>query len=122
MLAALRGADLFCLAARVARDGDRDGLPNVIMEAMSQELPVVATAVGAIAEVVVAGVTGRLVAAEDPVALATALEALIRAPERRLRHGPAGPAARFWSSSRSRPASPGLAKRFGLAGAQREAA
>ena len=37
---------------------------------MSQELPVVATAVGAIAEVVVADRTGLLVAAEDPVALA----------------------------------------------------
>ena len=63
VLAALRRADLFCLAARVAADGDRDGLPNVIMEAMSQELPVVATEVGAIDEVVVAGVTGRLVPA-----------------------------------------------------------
>ena len=52
------------------RDGDRDGLPNVIMEAMSQELPVVATEVGAIPEVVVDGDTGRLVPPDDPAALA----------------------------------------------------
>ncbi len=58
VVAALRRADIFCLAARVAGDGDRDGLPNVIMEAMSQELPVVATEAGAIDEVVVDGVTG----------------------------------------------------------------
>ena len=92
VLAVLRRADLFCLAARIAQDGDRDGLPNVIMEAMSQELPVVAAAVGAISEVVVPDRTGELVAAEDPVALAKALELLIRAPERRAGHGHAGSA------------------------------
>ena len=90
VVSALRGADLFCLAARVAADGDRDGLPNVIMEAMSQELPVVATRVGAIDEVVAAGVTGLLVDSDDPATLATALAELICAPERRLAMGREG--------------------------------
>ena len=90
VVAALRAADLFCLAARVAGDGDRDGLPNVIMEAMSQELPVVATDVGAIGEVVVEGVTGRIVAPDDPAALAAALTALLRAPAQRQAMGQAG--------------------------------
>ena len=90
VVAALRRADIFCLAARVAGDGDRDGLPNVIMEAMSQELPVVATEAGAIGEVVVDGVTGDLVAPEDPAALAEALARLIRDPARRQAMGQSG--------------------------------
>ncbi len=90
VLAALRRADLFCLAARVAHDGDRDGLPNVIMEAMSQELPVVATAAGAIDEVVAEGLTGRIVAPDDPQALAEALAGMLRAPTLRRSMGQAG--------------------------------
>ncbi|MFL5334560.1 MAG: glycosyltransferase family 4 protein [Geminicoccaceae bacterium] len=121
VLAALRGADLFCLAARVAQDGDRDGLPNVIMEAMSQELPVVATAVGAVAEVVLADRTGHLVAAEDPVALATALERLIRAPERRQAMGLLG-RRRILEQFAFEAGIARLAQRFGLGVAQREAA
>ena len=60
------------------------------MEAMSQELPVVATAVGAIPEVVVPDRTGLLVAAEDDAALSEALQALIRAPARRQAMGTEG--------------------------------
>jgi glycosyltransferase involved in cell wall biosynthesis len=90
ILAALRRADLFCLPSRVARDGDRDGLPNVIMEAMSQELPVVATRAAAIPEVVREGVTGLLVPPEDPEALARALASLARDPTSRAAMGRAG--------------------------------
>lgn len=90
VLASLRRADLFCLASRIAPDGDRDGLPNVVMEAMSQELPVVATRVAAIPEVVVDGVTGLLVPPEDPAALSEALAGLARDPERRLAMGREG--------------------------------
>ncbi len=87
---ALRRADLFCLPARVAHDGDRDGLPNVIMEAMSQELPVVATSAAAIPEIVADGVTGLLVPPEEPAALAQALTELIRRPQLRQSLGTAG--------------------------------
>src|SRR6185436_1015442 len=47
-----RAADLFVLACRIARDGDRDGLPNVLMEAQSQSLACVATRVAAIPELI----------------------------------------------------------------------
>ena len=61
VLAALRAADLFVLPSRVARNGDRDGLPNVLMEAQSQRLPVVASRVAGIPELVRDGETGLLV-------------------------------------------------------------
>ncbi|HSG95896.1 MAG TPA: glycosyltransferase, partial [Afifellaceae bacterium] len=61
VIAALRAADVFVLASRVARDGDRDGLPNVLMEATSQELPIVATDVSAIPEFIENGKHGVLV-------------------------------------------------------------
>src|SRR5690606_7567405 len=50
VFAAYGAADLFALTARVAGDGDRDGLPNVLMEAQSQGLACLGTRVGAIAE------------------------------------------------------------------------
>jgi glycosyltransferase involved in cell wall biosynthesis len=90
VLEALRRADLFCLPSRVARDGDRDGLPNVIMEAMSQELPVVATRAAAIPEIVREEVTGLLVPPEDAGELAGALATLARRPDLRAEMGRAG--------------------------------
>jgi len=85
-----RAADIFALASRVADDGDRDGLPNVLMEAQSQGLPCVATDVSAIHELVQRDVTGLLVAPESPDAFAAALEALITDPLRRRALGDAG--------------------------------
>jgi glycosyltransferase involved in cell wall biosynthesis len=85
-----RAADLFVLASRIAADGDRDGLPNVLMEAQSQRLACVATAVSAIPELIHADETGVLVPPRDPPALAAALERLIADPELRARLGAAG--------------------------------
>lgn len=85
-----RAADLFVLASRVAHDGDRDGLPNVLMEAQCQALPCVSTRVSAIPELIEDGVTGVLVAPEAPQALADALAALIADPARRAALGAAG--------------------------------
>ena len=79
---AYRDADLFVLASRVTADGDRDGIPNVLVEAMSHGLPVVATWAGAIPELVTP-TTGILVAPGDPGVLSTALAALIADPARR---------------------------------------
>jgi glycosyltransferase involved in cell wall biosynthesis len=87
---AYRAADLFVLASRIAPDGDRDGLPNVMLEAGASELPVVASRTGAVPELIEDGVNGRLVPPEDPSALAVALAALIRDPSARLRFGRAG--------------------------------
>jgi glycosyltransferase involved in cell wall biosynthesis len=90
VLAEYRGADLFVLNCRIAEDGDRDGLPNVLMEAQSQRLPVISTAMPAIAELVVDGETGSLVPPDDAAALAQAIERLLRDPALRARYGAAG--------------------------------
>ena len=90
VLAAYRAADLFALASRVAHDGDRDGLPNVLMEAQSQGLPCVSTSISAIPELIRDGETGLLVAPGDPRALAAALARLIRDPDLRRALGTAG--------------------------------
>ena len=85
-----READLFVLASRIAGDGDRDGLPNVLMEAQSQELPCIATAVSAIPELIEDAVTGLLVPPSDPPALAAAIRSLIEDPTRARALGEAG--------------------------------
>ncbi|MEA3292391.1 MAG: glycosyltransferase, partial [Pseudomonadota bacterium] len=56
-----RSADLFALNSRIDDNGDRDGLPNVLLEAQSQGLPVVATDISGIPELVQDGVNGLLV-------------------------------------------------------------
>jgi glycosyltransferase involved in cell wall biosynthesis len=90
LLKEYRDADVFALASRIARDGDRDGLPNVLLEAQSQELPCVASRLSGIPELVEDGVTGLLVPPEAPEALARALQELIADPERRRLLGRAG--------------------------------
>ena len=83
VVAAMRAADLFVLPSKVAPDGDRDGLPNVLMEAASQKLAILSTAVSAIPEFVTDGVHGRLVPPGDPAALAEAMLRLADDPETR---------------------------------------
>lgn len=84
VIAALREADLFVLPSRIASDGDRDGLPNVLMEAASQELPILSTHVSSIPEFIESGVHGLLVEPES-TALAEALQRMISTPEERAR-------------------------------------
>jgi glycosyltransferase involved in cell wall biosynthesis len=83
VLAAYRAADLFVLAAQIAADGDRDGLPNVLMEAQSQRLACIATNISGIPELIKDGETGLLVPPEDAPALADAMRSLIEDPARR---------------------------------------
>jgi glycosyltransferase involved in cell wall biosynthesis len=90
--AAYREADLFALASRIGDDGDRDGLPNVLLEALSQGCPVVATSVSAIPELIVDGVTGAVAPPGDPAAFAAAIERLARDPALRTRLAAAGEA------------------------------
>jgi glycosyltransferase involved in cell wall biosynthesis len=72
-----READIFVLPCITGRDGDRDGIPNVILEAMAMELPVVSTRHSGIPEVVLDGVNGLLVPPADNVTLAKALAKLL---------------------------------------------
>jgi glycosyltransferase involved in cell wall biosynthesis len=90
VLAAYRRADLFVLAAKAATDGDRDGLPNVLVEAQSQAIACIATDFSAIPELIEHGSTGLLVPPGDPLALAAALSSMIRDPARRRALGAAG--------------------------------
>jgi glycosyltransferase involved in cell wall biosynthesis len=113
LLIEYRKADLFALASRVARDGDRDGLPNVLLEAQSQGLACVATRVSAIPELVRDGHTGLLVEENDPDALARALEALISNPARRRALGLAGQARVVETFGLDANLEP-LARKFGL--------
>ena len=86
VVAALRAGDIFVLASRIAKNGDRDGLPNVLMEAASQELPIVTTNVCAIPEFVDDGRHGVLVD-QEPAAMAQALADMITNPQRRTAMG-----------------------------------
>jgi glycosyltransferase involved in cell wall biosynthesis len=72
-----RRADVLAMPSCV-RNQDADGLPNVLTEAMAMGIPVVATRVSGIPELVVDGVTGLLVAPDDAAALAEALARLLR--------------------------------------------
>ena len=90
VLAAYREADLFALACKIVKDGDRDGLPNVLIEAQSQRLACIATTVSAIPELIEPGITGLLVPPGDPRALAEAITTLIRNPSKRVQLGAAG--------------------------------
>ncbi|MFD1910712.1 glycosyltransferase family 4 protein [Halodurantibacterium flavum] len=89
VLDAYRKADVFVLASRQTGDGDRDGLPNVIVEAASQALPAVASDISGIPEFIDDGQTGLLVPPEDPAALAEALSRMIADPSLRKRLGQA---------------------------------
>lgn len=91
----LNACDVFALAS------DWEGHPLSIMEAMAAGLPVVATAVGGVPEIVASGITGLLVSRGDVAALAEALLWLVRNPEQRAEMGAAARAesARFDSAA-----------------------
>ncbi|WP_068003364.1 glycosyltransferase family 4 protein [Pseudovibrio axinellae] len=87
VLEALKNADLFALACRVSKTGDRDGLPNVVMEAQAMSLPCISTRVSALPEVIKDSETGVLCAPDNVSSLANALLLLITQPSERERIG-----------------------------------
>lgn len=90
VVAAYRRADVFVLPCVTGADGDRDGIPNVILEAMASGLPVVSTDHSGIPEAVEHGTTGLLVPPGDPAALAEALAHLVDDADLRARFGEMG--------------------------------
>ena len=88
--AAYAAADVFVLPAVIDRRGDTEGLGVVLLEAMSHRVPVIASAIGGITDIVEDGVSGLLVPPGDGTALAAALERLARAPDLSVSLGDAG--------------------------------
>lgn len=77
-------ADVFVMSCAIHKSGYRDGLPNVIMEALAHRLPVVSTDVWGIPEVIQDGVTGLLVQQHDPQSLAQGVITMLQNRERAL--------------------------------------
>ncbi len=76
-----RESDILVMPSVVDPAGDRDGIPNVVLEALLHRVPVVATDVGGLAEVICDGETGGLVPPGDPAAIAAAVRRLAADPE-----------------------------------------
>jgi len=86
----MRRASLFVLPSVVARDGQMEGIPVSLMEAMASELPVVASSLSGIPELVEDGDSGYLVQPGNAVQLAAAIERLLRDPALAQRMGTCG--------------------------------
>jgi glycosyltransferase involved in cell wall biosynthesis len=89
LLSVYQNADVFALTPRVTDDGDRDGVPNVLVEAMACGVPIVSTQVSGISEVVVDGTEGLLAPPHDTSAIAACLADLLGSTEKRRRLGQA---------------------------------
>lgn len=90
VLAAYRQSDLFVLPSKITADGDRDGLPNVLMEAQSQYLACLSTDISGIPELIIHNETGWLVPQQSANTLAEGLRHLITQPDERARLATAG--------------------------------
>ncbi|MEM6308852.1 MAG: glycosyltransferase family 4 protein [Pseudomonadota bacterium] len=80
VIEAMRKSDLFVLPSRIASDGDRDGLPNVLMEAASQLLPILSTPISSIPEFIESRTHG-LLSDDTPEDLANAILQIADNPE-----------------------------------------
>jgi glycosyltransferase involved in cell wall biosynthesis len=83
-------ADLFILTPVQTEDGDRDGIPNVLLEAMAVGLPVVTTAVAGIPELVDHNQNGLLYQSHDVEGISSGIIELLRSAEKRRQLGSAG--------------------------------
>jgi len=77
----VKGLDLFALACRVGDNGDMDGIPVALMEAMAYGVPVVSTKLSGIPELIIDGQTGKLAYPDDPKSLAEAMLVILQHPD-----------------------------------------
>jgi colanic acid/amylovoran biosynthesis glycosyltransferase len=87
---AMAESTLMVMPCVVTPEGNADGIPNVLTEAMAAGLPVISTRVSGIPELIDDRVSGRLVDQRDPVALADAIAALLADPAARDAYAKAG--------------------------------
>ncbi len=90
VLALYRQATVFVLPCQITSDGDRDGIPNVLLEAMAMQVPVVSTDISGIPELIDHMTNGLTVPPENPEALTQALARLLDRPDLRVALGRAG--------------------------------
>lgn len=77
----LNSADVFVLPCVTARNGDIDGIPVALMEAMAMQVPVISTTVSGVPELIEDGVSGLLVEERNPEQLADAIERILDDPQ-----------------------------------------
>lgn len=87
IIQALHSSDVFVLTPTVTEDGDRDGIPNVLVEAMACGLPVVSTSAGGIPELVTNGENGFLTAPGDVASIENHIGTLLDSPKLRQQMG-----------------------------------
>ena len=85
-----RASDMFVLACAISPDGDMDGLPVVLVEALAMEIPTVSTQVSGVPEIVQDTVTGLCVPPHDSQALADAMAYLMDHPDEASKMAKAG--------------------------------
>lgn len=77
VLQQFRKSDLFVLGCEIAPNGDRDGIPNVLVESLAMGIPALSTHISAIPEILINEKTGLTVTPKDPEAMARAMERLL---------------------------------------------
>jgi len=87
LLAYYRKAACFVLPSEIAPNGDRDGIPNVLLEAMAVGVPVISTEISGIPEAVTSGRNGLLAPEKNPALLAKAIETILKDPPLANRYG-----------------------------------
>ena len=85
-----RSSDMFVLACAISPDGDMDGLPVVLVEALAMEIPTVSTQISGVSEIVQHKVTGLCVPPHDSQALADAMAYMMDHPDEASRMAEAG--------------------------------
>jgi glycosyltransferase involved in cell wall biosynthesis len=112
-------SSVFALACRELPNGDRDGLPNVLLEAMARELPIVSTRLEGVSEAVEQERSGLLTEPNDPSAFAAALQRVLADPEfaRRLGAGARAVVVERFDRRRLLPAVAGALAEAGLVSA-----